>query len=221
MREVSLPEDAEALASWLKSERATAMGPPREDQRWKEWWCLLKFYRRRHATWFLPRDCTVAWPDAHGLPDFEVRSNSGRFFIEVTEATTQKERKAIALRRQHPHGTVHRLSQPVEGVGKGERGKAPQGRFLNGARREEWEEALVSDVREAISRKAGKTKTYAADAAEIGLLVYPNSDATFADPTRVQEMLQNDAPSTPFRWTVVLWPDDRFIELGRGGAVLH
>ena len=174
--ERSLPHDEALLAKELELFREAAFSGRREDQDWKEWWCFWKAYTGLAGSHW-PSAMHVRILHDRGLPDFLVRTVDGEHFLEVTEATTPEDRRAIAMSRhsnevRFPGDPVavrtHRGWVEHPGGRGGGRNGPP---FLG----DEPERETAKDVEDAITKKARKNYPDTTS-----LLVYLNSNVAIA-----------------------------------------
>lgn len=206
MKSAELPKDLEALTDCLESMRSDAFGDGREDKNWMEWWCVVEVYKRLRRL----RGRTLNWAIEHteqheGSPDFFVVEDTVKIAVEITEATVPEDRRAIRAARGS--GETRGLGDPIEIDGK----SVPGGRFRGGTCGDAWETALSDDICNAIKRKS--KKGYASGAR---LVVYPNSNATFADPARAFEIFRERVPQNPFSRIDVLWVGGGLVQIENG-----
>ncbi|WP_195821233.1 hypothetical protein [Roseobacter sp. MH60115] len=202
MRTVRFPEELEDLKSWLEGSREQAFRPEREDQRWKEWWCLLQLLYRAGSSRQLAGNIVATWQDDHNKADFCLEMPGGLRSLEITEATIPEERRAIAQARHDASDTT----------------RFAVGRFASGALGDTPERALVDDVIRAIARKANKP--YAAGA---WLLIYPNSNASLLslETGTVAALLDSRLPRLVFDRVFVLLGDESVVEIFADGRVSY
>ena len=207
LRSANFPNEIDKVSITLEANRRSAFSGRREDQCWKEWWCLTELYNRTGFSAVLPRKFRAEWLDADGDPDFRLISDTEDFHAEVTEATCMTDRRAIAASRTAPG--ILAIGDPVTT----DSGDVEGGRFQGGITGDKYERSMVSDIIEAIRRK--RIKPYARGTL---LIVYPNSNAGFATPQTVAEMLSNHEDlSQPFRAVSILISDG-LILVNRNGV---
>lgn len=195
MRSARLPDDLERVRAWLEETRETHITASHESKLWMEWWCLCETYQRLEACANEAPDWQVDHTDLEqGAADFLIMDSTGEFALEITEASVPEDRRAIRLARNTDE--VRLLGEPFEHEGK----TVPGGRFQGGSKSWDWEEAYVSDIQNAIKRKSGKSY---ADGAR--LIVYPNSNATFANPEISFDLLKASIPVHRFSRIDVIW----------------
>ncbi len=207
MKEARFPEEAAKVQQWLDYTRKDAFAPKREDQNWKEWWCLNELVCSGLSEAVFPNSFYARWLDGDGCADFDLEFDGKKVNLEVTEATTHEDRKSIAALRQ----TLQ--LQPIgEPITQSDGRIIDGGRFRGGSNGDDWERGMVEDVTNAIRRKS--RKPYAKGA---WLLIYPNSNAVFAQPDEVVELLKESEVRIPFERVFVLKGDSGVL-VGQGGS---
>ncbi|MFV0292052.1 MAG: hypothetical protein ACK5II_02020 [Paracoccus sp. (in: a-proteobacteria)] len=170
MQSVQWPDDRQTLQRWLKDNGGLGTSEP--TKAWKEWWTLNQALRFCLALQFLGSEFVAMHQDKTGhSADFRMHhTDKPDLLLEVTEATTREDRREIALSRTRAD---------VQFLG------ACGGRFKAGVESDAYERAFAADGAAAISRKS--RNRYGGRA---GLLVYPNSNAVFAETRRLTDYLQ-------------------------------
>ncbi len=195
LQKVSWPQDSRRLADWLTENGRTALQKGREDKTWKEWWVVQTLSESAAPPHFWPASFKIEHTGENpDVADFTIELNDGTTWsVEVTEATTPEDRRAIAESRHLPG--VHGVGDPI----KRDDGKIIDGgRFRGGVEGVEYSTAMVEDILHAIARKS--EKKYAKGA---WLLIYPNSNAMFAKMDVVGSYLKRLGPDKLFERVVV------------------
>lgn len=203
MIEATIPEELNLIDDWLACRKSEASPCVTEDKQWKEWWCLYRWAKLK--TEFAPfsESFVAIWSDEReGQADFKIFGSRDVSWIEVTEATVTEDRKAKAIARNI--SGVRLLGKPIrlKRTTKHPKGKTiGGGRFRGGVIGDIWEEAMVEDIEAAIRRKS--QKPYAAKSI---LLIYPNSNASFAEREGVAEILEGKKIDHPFCSVEIIEP---------------
>ena len=183
MKSARFPEDLAALDAWLEQNRKRG---EEKSKVWKEWWTLRQIMFWPHIEEFLPQPFGAFHTDRDGnSADFNVTFPDGSILaLEVTEATTKEDGEEIALTRGSS-----------EAIGFG----THRGRFGGGIKGDEDAPAMARDINDAILRKTNNR--YGTHSA---LLIYPNSNAVFAEMEIVAQHLGPLKPDSPFKFALVV-----------------
>jgi hypothetical protein len=183
MKRARFPEDQASLCEWLEQNRKRDEEPSKV---WKEWWTLSKAIQRSGVEQFLPQPFVAEHVDERGNGvDFSVKFPNGSVLaLEVTEATTKEDGEEIALTRESS-----------EALGFG----SHRGRFKGGIKGDADALAMAGDIKDAILRKSNHR--YGTRSA---LLIYPNSNAIFAEMEIVVQHIPLLTPESPFDFALVV-----------------
>ena len=183
MKRARFPEDQASLCEWLKRKKKRGEEPSKV---WKEWWTLNKAIQRSGVEKFLPQPFVAEHNDTYGNgADFELTFADGTVLaLEITEATTKEDRKEIVRSRR-----------ATETMPLGSQG----GRFGGGVEGNVYEHAMVCDINNAIQRKS--KNRYGRQSC---LLIYPNSNAGFAEMRIVAQHMRPLTLESPFDFALVV-----------------
>ncbi len=183
MKRVRFPEDQASLCVWLKREKKRGEEPSKI---WREWWTLNNAIQRPGVEKFLPQPFVAKHVDERvNGADFELTfADKTVLALEITEATTKEDRREIVRSRK-----------ASEAMSFGSQG----GRFGGGVKGEVYEHAMVCDINDSIQRKS--KNRYGRRSC---LLIYPNSNAGFAEMRVVAQRILPLTLESPFDFALVV-----------------
>lgn len=192
----SFPDQIEALGKWLEENRV--LRGFEKNKPWKEWWVLHKLVLRDVPVAIFPSHFVATHRDA---PDFQIKLLDGQILsVDITEATTQEDRRAITLSREN--AGISFFGDPIATGNKTLAG----GRYQGGATGWAYEIGMADDIRSAIKNKSGMN--YGKNSI---LLIYPNSNAVFAKSDVVFSMLEPLGADSKIGRAVILVSDRKAV----------